>query len=170
MNNETLDLTLLTRAYQVAIKDSTDPSTQNGAIIVRFNNNNEYLIVAEGANNFPRGVVDVPERWERPGKYQYVEHAERNAIFDAARNGISTDRLVMYCPWFACTDCARAIIQSGISEVIGHDFELHKAASESWKQSIAVAYKMLDEAGVKYRFVNGKIGLKIRFNGQVVDV
>jgi dCMP deaminase len=168
MNNELLDLSLLEEAYKEAIKYSTDPSTQNGAVIVRFSGDS-YEIVARGANHFPRGVNEEAERWQRPAKYQYVEHAERNAVYDAAKNGVATDKLVMYCPWFACADCARAIIQAGISEVVGHDCELHKT-SASWQQSIAVAYKMLEEAGVKFRHVKGKFGLKIRFNEKVVEV
>jgi dCMP deaminase len=168
--NETTDLDFLERAYRIAAERSTDPSTQNGAVLVRIEHDGTPIFHASGANHFPRGVVESEDRWKRPAKYQYVEHAERNAIFSAARWGIPTDGLVMYCPWFACTDCARAIIQAGITEVVGHDCELHATASASWKESIAVAYKMLDEAGVKYRWVKGKFGIKIRFNEQVVEV
>src|SRR5690349_19719109 len=133
-------LNFLRKAYFEA-KYSPDPSTQNGAIIVARND-----IIASGYNTFPNGVKFYDERWERPGKYQYVEHAERNAIFDAARQGHSTEGAIMYCPWFACTDCARAIIQSGISVVIGHAAPIHDKGSDAWKESIKVAYQMFDEA------------------------
>lgn len=159
------DLGFLKEAYSVAIDFSTDPSTQNGAILVEGGG-----YVAFGANHFPRGVQELPERWERPGKYQYVEHAERNCIYDAARYGVRTEGLIMYCPWFACTDCARAIIQAGIKEVVGHDTPLHDNPSQVWSDSIKVAYTMLDEAGVKMRHVPGIIGLKIRFNGVLSEV
>jgi len=153
------DLDYLREAYQVAIKYSTDPSTQNGAVIVR-----DGEIVASGANHFPSGVQESDTRWQRPLKYQFVEHAERNAIYDAASRGIPTRGTTMYCPWFACADCGRAIIQAGVVEVVGHDTPLH-ATSPNWKDSIAIALQMFEEAGIKYRHVSGEIGEVIRFNG-----
>lgn len=159
------DLDYLGLAYDIAINHSTDPSTQNGAILVDSNN-----VVACGANHFPLGVIDSPDRWVRPAKYAWVEHAERNSIFDAAKRGVGTNNLTMYCPWFACADCARAIIQSGISEVVGHDTPVHGDGSQSWKDSIAIAYQMFDEAGIRYRNIVGVIGKSIRFNGVVVAV
>jgi len=159
------ELEFLREAYEVAHDFSTDPSTQNGAILVQ-----NGLIVARGANHFPYGVQNLSERWVRPLKYSYVEHAERNSIFAAARNGVMTAGATMYCPWFACTDCARAIIQAGITEVVGHETTLHDGASQSWLDSIAIAYTMLDEAGVKRRLIPGTFGIDIRFNEQVVTV
>jgi dCMP deaminase len=165
------DLELLGVAYEYAIHNSTDPSTQNGAVLVHnMGKGRERVVVANGANHFPAGVKESPERWERPAKYAWVEHAERNAIFDAAYWGVATNNLTMYCPWFACTDCARAIIQSGIKEVVGHDTPIHAEGSQSWKDSIKIAYTMFDEAGVKMRFIPGKLGFKIRFNGKVVEI
>jgi dCMP deaminase len=158
------DLDYLDMAYSIA-QQSQDPSTQNGALVVW-----EGIVIGSGANNFPRGVVSTEERWVRPAKYSWVEHAERNAIFDAAKHGRSTQNATMYCPWFACTDCARAIIQAGIIEVVGHATPLHDTGSQSWKDSIAIAYQMFDEAGVHYRFVEGDFQQKIRFNEQVVEV
>ncbi len=162
-----LDLDYIRMAYDVAIKHSTDPSTQNGAILV---NHLTGEILAQGANHFPRDVKESPERWERPAKYAWVEHAERNSIFNAAKKGIKTDDLTMYCPWFACADCARAIIQAGIMEVVGHETPLHEGGSQSWKDSIAIAYKMFDEARIAYRHIPGKIYVKIRFNGKLEEV
>lgn len=152
-------------AYNYALK-SLDPSTQNGALLA----NPEGLIISYGANNFPRGVERLDERWERPGKYQWVEHAERNSIFSAAKHGEKTQGATMYCPWFACADCARAIIQAGIVRVVGHDTPLHEGGSDSWKQSIAVANTMLDEAGVERSYIEADFGIQIRFNEQLVKV
>lgn len=151
----------LKAAYIFAIQNSTDPSTQNGAIVVR-----ESCILAYGANHFPRDVKESKARWARPLKYSFVEHAERNAIFYAARNGIKLDGATMYVPWFSCADCARAIIQSGISEVVGHDSQIHK----TWNDSIEIALQMFDEAGVKYRWIKASFGLKIRFNGELKKI
>ena len=106
---------MLRKAYNYASIVSSDLNTQNGAIIV---NNGE--IISMGANSIPLNVKIDDNRLKRPDKYNYIEHAERNAIYNAAKQGKSTYGATMYCPWFACTDCARAIIQSGIKKVVGH--------------------------------------------------
>ena len=111
------DVEFMLEAYRWAEKFSTDPSTQNGAVLVSFDGWRDGQIVAWGANHFPQGVLESDERWQRPLKYSYVEHAERNAIFDAAARGVATAGLTMYVPWFACADCGRAIIQAGISNI-----------------------------------------------------
>lgn len=158
------DLDYLRLAYQAAAK-SPDPSTQNGALLV----DDAGGIIAYECNRFPNGVHDHEDRWIRPRKYAFIEHAERNVIYDAARRGFQTATLIMYCCWFACADCARAIIQAGISEVVGHDYELHHTAPH-WKETIQIADMMLTEAGVKFRRVPDKIGgVKIRFNGELVE-
>jgi len=158
------DIQGLSVAYSFAEKFSTDPSTNNGAIIV----NDEGKVLSYGANHFPRGIKNLPERWERPAKYQYVEHAEREAIFMAAREGIKVEGTIMYCPWYACPDCARAIIETGVREVVGHQFTIDNTP-ERWMGIINIAWNMLTEAGVKWRFVNGKIGdIAIRFNESII--
>jgi len=160
-------------AYQVAAKESTDPSTQNGAVLVSASRPVEgdktVREFVASANFFPRGVQESQERWTRPLKYKFVEHAERNVIYLAAMRGFKTEGATMYVPWFACADCARAIIQAGITEVVGHDYPPHREQT-SWKESIEVADKMLEEAGVKFIRIPGHFGVKIRFNGQVVEV
>lgn len=164
------DLDYLRQAYQAAT-NSLDPSTQNGAILVYPDGHplGGYVVVKE-CNRFPNGVLTHKEdRWIRPRKYSYIEHAERNAVYAAARRSIGTGGLIMYCPWAACPDCARAIIQAGITELVTHDWELHKT-QVSWQESIRIAQTMLNEAGVKCRAVQGKIGgVKIRFNGELVE-
>jgi dCMP deaminase len=87
----------------------------------------------------------------------------------AAKRGFKTEGATMYVPWFACADCARAIIQAGVAEVVGHDYPPHREQT-SWKESIEIADKMLQEASVKYTRIPGHFGVKIRFNGQVVEV
>lgn len=157
------DLEYLKHAYTYAML-SPDPSTQNGAILVKDGD-----IVAAGINTFPIGVKQYPSRLERPIKYSYVEHAERNALYDAAACGVMTAGLTMYCPWFACTDCCRAIIQCGIIRVVGHKLPAHED-NPRWKESIAVALEMFDEAGVEYGYVEGKIGgVEILMNGVLVQ-
>src|SRR5262245_49631273 len=96
---------------------SKDRSTRVGCVIVGPNRE----IRSTGYNGFPRGVEDlVDERHSRPAKYKWTEHAERNAIYNAARIGVSIDGCAMYVPWFPCMDCARAIVQSGLSVLVAY--------------------------------------------------
>lgn len=158
----------LQKAYEYAMGHSTDPSTQNGACLVA-----DYLpdgeILVFGANHFPAGVEETPARWERPIKYKFVEHAERNCIYAAAREGICTKGKIMYCPWFSCADCARAIVQSGIKMVIGHDSVLQEQSEhwkKQWKESIEIGDTILQEGGVLFKRIKAEIkDVEIRFNG-----
>lgn len=160
------DLDYLRYAYAVASECSTDPNTQNGAILI---SPKDGMPVAQAANHFPYGVEEKEERWEKPLKYRFVEHAERNVIYKAARYGVSTFGLIMYCPWFSCADCARAIVQSGIAEVIGHNLEIHKTQTH-WLEEIKIAEEILTEGGVKFKRVNGKVGkISIKFAGEIIE-
>lgn len=155
--------TYLKRCYTYAKKHSPDLSTQNGACLVAPNQG----IVSFGANVFPRGVQYTPERSERPLKYTFVVHAETNAIFAAARKGVRTEGLIMVCPWFACADCGKAIIQAGIVKVIGHK-KIFDNTPERWKESIAAAFTMFEEAGVETELLEGDLGGdSIRLNGEI---
>ena len=94
---------------------SKDPNTQVGCVVIGPENN----IRSTGYNSFPRGIRDdIPERLERPEKYFWLEHADRNAIYAAARVGTPLERCKMYLPGLPCMDCARGIIQVGIVEVV----------------------------------------------------
>ena len=98
-------------AHQVKLK-SKDIRTQIGAVVVGKDNE----ILSTGYNSFPRGINDdVEERQERPEKYYWFEHAERNAIYNAARIGVSLKDSTMYLTCgMSCSDCTRGIINSGI--------------------------------------------------------
>lgn len=154
----------LKAAYAISTK-SPDPSTQNGAIIV----DESDRIIGEGYNVFPEGVVESDERWERPLKYKYIEHAERSAIYDAAKRGNSTDGLTMYCPWSACSDCARAIIRSGIKTLVGHSGIRAKVRSnDKWLQEIAIADQMFQESGVEVILVDAFLNAEqVRFESNL---
>src|SRR5215470_5170402 len=88
---------------------SKDPSTKVGCVIVASTNE----VRALGYNGFPRNFDDSPSRLERPHKYLWTEHAERNAIYAAARAGVPLEGCRMYLSWFPCVDCARAAVQVG---------------------------------------------------------
>lgn len=127
---------------------SKDNSTKVGSVIVGPSNEVRSL----GFNGFPRGVNDnVPERWERPEKYCWCEHGERNAIYNAARMGVSTMGCTLYLAstpskFGPCDDCCRAIIQAGIVRVVYEPWS--GEALERWKTSFKRGDVMLTEAGV----------------------
>ena len=157
------DLDYLRAAYKYAASYSDDPNTQNGAVLVLADGS-----VHLGTNRIPPSVRRSPERLESPEKYSWIEHAERDAIMSACRAGESTLGSTLYCPWFACPDCARSIIQSGVSEVVGHAATMSRTP-DRWASLLATAATMLHEAGVKARIVGGDVGVSLRFDGQVIE-
>jgi dCMP deaminase len=164
-NNIEMDRHFLELAYEYAKKFSPDPRTQNGAVIV---NPNTLEIISYGANRFPDGVKNLPERLQPENKRDYLEHAERDAIFSALRQGKNTQGATMYVPWFACSDCAKAIIGAGIRCVVGHLTPC--ATTNTWTPSINIGLTMLEEANVNYRYFDGVIGVKnLRFSGEIVE-
>ena len=123
---------------------SKDPNTQVGACIV----NQDRKIVGTGYNGFPTGCSDDVLPWARTGapletKYPFVYHAELNAIL----NSISRDLrgCTLYVVMFPCNECAKAIIQSGIREVIYRDNKYPDS------DSVKASTMMLESAGVKLR-------------------
>ncbi len=133
---------------------SEDTSTKCGAVIVGTGNS----ILSTGYNGFPRGVKNLPERNERPIKYKFFEHAERNAVYNAARIGVSTLNATMYVTGIPCADCARSIIQAGIKKVYamkkdegkhGHSKEFF----DRWKESVECSIEMFNEAGVELEMI-----------------
>lgn len=101
----------------LSAKRSKDPSTQVGACIV----NDENRIMSVGYNGMPKGCSDDEFPWERDGgmldtKYAFVCHAELNAILNFRGGSLSGCKV--YCTLFPCNECAKAIIQSGLKEII----------------------------------------------------
>ena len=127
---------------------SKDPSTKVGAIVV----GPDREIRSTGYNGLVRGVDDnKPERLERPTKYDFFEHAERNAIYNACLTGTSLKGCVMYATHAPCTDCARAIIQAGIAMVVTHKVEIDESTPQNtWRDKLGYSREMFDEAGVEY--------------------
>ena len=153
-------------AYMVSMQ-SEDTSTRIGAVIV----GPDKEIRSTGYNGFPRGCEVSPERMTRPEKYSWVEHAERNAIFNAARMGISVKDCIIFVNALPCPDCARAIIQSGISHVIYHlDFEAGWGERSAEERSLVDT--MLREGGVALNYYDGDLIKAIQGfrNGKLVDL
>lgn len=126
----------------LAAKRSKDPNTQVGACIVSPDN----IILSTGYNGFPKGCSDDEFPWAREGqetKYPFVVHAELNAILNC--NGKSLKDAKIYVALFPCNECAKAIIQSGIREVI---YLSDKYAATA---ATLASKRMMDAAGVSYR-------------------
>ena len=123
---------------------SKDPNSQVGACIVSEDNK----ILSIGYNGFPRGCSDDEIPWEREGefaqtKYPYVCHGELNAILNYTGTTLKNSRI--YVALFPCNECAKAIIQSGIKEVI------YKEEKYADTDSVKISKRMLEMGGVKYR-------------------
>lgn len=126
---------------------SKDPSTQVGACIV----NDLHKVLSLGYNGTPIGFSDDDMKWEREGayldtKYPYVCHSELNAILNA--RGVDLTGATLYVTLFPCNECAKAIIQAGIKEVIYADDKY--ADSDSVKASKI----MFDECQIEYKKYN----------------
>lgn len=128
---------------------SKDRSTQCGCVIVKNNR-----VLATGYNGFPRGTEDYDndKKHERPEKYLWFEHSERNAIYNAAAHGVALDGSTAYVTGPPCVDCTRAMIQSGIDLVVipkQHNMQ-GRPVTQQWKDQAKVAEAMMANARVVY--------------------
>ena len=133
---------------------SKDPHTQVGACIVDQNKR----VVSIGYNGMPFGCDDDVYPWSREGeaietKYPYVVHAELNAILNART---SPRDCSLYVSLFPCNECAKAIIQSGIKEVV---YESDKYADQDMTK---VSRKMMTDAGIKLRQLDYSVVVKLK--------
>lgn len=128
---------------------SKDRRTQCGAMIVA----DDGAVLTTGWNGFPRGVNDdVDARHERPAKYLWTEHAERNAIYNAVRRGVPLLDSTIYVTQMPCCECARAIVQAGIVRVVTMEPDWndpHTCAT----QHLDVSRAIFSEAGVGLDFI-----------------
>ena len=125
----------------LAARRSKDPNTQVGACIVSPDN----IIISTGYNGMPKGCSDDEFPWERTGeqtKYPYVVHAELNAILNASGRDLRNSRI--YVALFPCNECAKAIIQSGVKEV------LYLSDKYADTMLTMASKRMLSAAGVKF--------------------
>ena len=127
---------------------SKDTSTKTGAVVV----GPDREIRATGYNGLVRGVDDdIPERLERPTKYDFFEHAERNALYNACLTGVSVKGCTLFATHAPCVDCARAIIQSGIQTVITNKIVIDETTPKNtWRDKLSVSAQMFKEAGIEY--------------------
>lgn len=129
---------------------SKDPSTKVGACIV----DQEHKVVSIGYNGMPRGISEDKLPWEKgeglESKYLYVCHAEFNAILNT-RNGSTLQGCTLYVTLFPCNECAKAIIQTGIKEIVYGDNKYEHTTETQ------ASLKMLTLAGVKIRKFEGRM-------------
>jgi dCMP deaminase len=139
----------------LAAMRSKDPNTQVGACIV----GEDKRIISTGYNGFPRGCSDDEFPWDREGedtKYPFVVHAELNAILNAGGRNLSGSKL--YVALFPCNECAKAIIQSGIKEIV------YLSDKYFDTDSVKASKLLLEQAGVKIRKIGEYADITLKFN------
>ena len=129
---------------------SKDPNTKVGACIV----DPDHKVVSNGYNGMPRGIDETKVSWNKgeglDSKYLYVCHAEFNAILNT-RNGSALKGCTLYVTLFPCNECAKAIIQTGIKEVVFFDNKYKDTTG------VQASLKMLELAGVKIRQFDARL-------------
>jgi len=115
------------------------------------------LVLADGTttlaacNDFPAGVRDVEARHAHPERLLWIEHAERNAIFAAARGGLSTLGATLIATFHPCADCARAIVQAGIATLVTLPPDL---GDPLWGTAFGCSRTVLEEGGVQVVYLD----------------
>jgi dCMP deaminase len=122
-------------------------TTQVGAVAVAPSKQ----VLETGFNGLPRGVIDKPERMERPAKYLWTAHAEENLVSHAARTVLEGS--TVYITHLCCSKCARMLVNSGVAKVICGDGQTSMP-----KEEFEVATQMLWEAGVDLEIHDGHSG------------
>ena len=129
----------------VASLKSKDASTQVGAVLI---DNKTRKVISSGYNGFPRYLDDSKIPQTRPEKYLYVVHAELNAILHAERN---LSDCTLYVTSFPCSECMKAVIQTGIKNVI----YLNELSGNDWESSRAATMKLAELASISVRRFEG---------------
>lgn len=145
---------------QLTAKRSKDPSTQVGACIVSKDNR----ILSAGYNGAPNGFDDDKFPWGREGapldtKYLYVCHAEMNALMNFRGYNRELEEAKIYVDLFPCNECAKLIIQSGITEVI------YLSDKYAGTDSVIASKRMFDECGITYRKFESNKNFDMKIKG-----
>lgn len=142
-----LDTKWINRFLKLAehISEWSKDSTKVGAVIV----DKHKRVVSLGYNGFPRKIEDKEEFYlNREIKLKYIVHAEENAILNAQQN-LAGCYIFIY-PYFPCNECAKLIVQSGITHVF-----CKTDNSDKWRESFEVSKEMFGQADIKYFILNG---------------
>lgn len=137
---------------------SKDYSTKCGCVVTTP----DHDVLVRGWNDHPRGIADGEARRTRPEKYLWTEHAERNAIYNAARLGIPLKGARIYVNRMPCPDCARAVVQAGIRELVttcaDDEFEFAERLNTAW------SVELFREAGVEITLYSKHIHNNLKHN------
>ncbi len=144
-----MDIDALMDIAARAAADSPNRVRKVGAVILSADGSEPIT----GCNTFPKGVRDLAWRHEGDGRFVWMEHAERNAIFAATRRGVALEGARIASTFFPCIDCARAIVQCGIAELVTHEPDL---ADASWGAAFPRSRAILEEGGVRLTLLPGK--------------
>lgn len=134
----------MARCVEVA---SQSPDDMVGCVLVDLNNN----IISEAYNDIVDGLECRESRCTRPHKYKWIEHAERNAIYKACREGKSLKNTTAYINRWPCVECCRALIQSGIIKVVVP--QRPDLNHPRWGDDFRLVFQMFDESGMEYVFL-----------------
>jgi dCMP deaminase len=130
------------RIAQEVLTWSKDPGTKVGCVLVK-----DKRIIATGYNGFPANLSDaLPLYNDRDYKLAITIHAEKNALFNAAKNGANTEGCSAYVTFPPCSQCAAALIQAGVKFLFCPD---PKLAPERWQKTLTTGSNILTEAGVR---------------------
>ena len=132
---------LVTRVQKHADAHSPDPDTKVACWLLSY----PLQALVKRCNTLPDGVAHTANRWHKPAKYDYVVHAEANAIAAAAKAGVSTDGATAVVNLFPCASCAKLLIQSGIKRVVTNAPDMQNIR---WQQEFALARDLLHEGGI----------------------
>ncbi len=169
-----IDRFYLRIAYELASRYSDDPIAQNGAVLVKDNAVASLdNIVAWGVNRMHEDyeiLINLKELLtDKDWKLKRITHAERDAMFAAARKKSLSRDLIMYCPWTICNNCADAVVGlGGLKELIGHTgpdefyekINMEKLAGGEKKRGWTdmTGFEILERDGIFYRMIDGEIG------------
>jgi dCMP deaminase len=121
---------------------SKDPGTTVGCVLVK-----DRRILATGYNGFPATLSDSLDLYaDREYKLSVVVHAEKNALFNAAKNGANTESCIAYVTFPPCSQCAAALIQAGVKVVVCPD---PASSPERWRTNFRIASDIMVESGVR---------------------
>jgi dCMP deaminase len=150
---------------------SKDPRTKIGALLVKPESKIPFSF---SYNSLARKVDDnVATRWERPEKYEWVVHAEENAVLNCAREGHCSKGSIMYTQGVPCTRCADACIQGGIIEIVVHkQWQSYEKMFnwDKWIDSAKRSEQKFQEAGISVRVFDKTLGIQGVLDGKVIAV
>ena len=148
LSNELSDtwISYFINVANVIATKSKDPNTKVGCVAIDINSKR---ILSTGYNGFPAKVEELPQRWERPTKYDYVIHSEANAIAAAARFGISLDGAALFVTMRPCVDCSKIIAAAGIKTVYFVEEDENSCSTHGdWILKLENAINIFNEAEI----------------------